>query len=159
MKLNRNWYSFILLLVFVLMVQYAFAEILPPTSTGSIIPPTPTISEAPSTASDIIATLVELVKNWKGLGVMGIISGFVVLLVEFAKATFLSSLWAKWGTLTQHAVVVTLAWISQILIGVTHGMPWLDSIIAGLVTGGGAIAIYEAVAGAIKGPPPATGLK
>ncbi len=153
MKLDRNWYSFILLFFFVLMVQYAFADILPPTSTGSVIPPT--ISEAPTTASDIIASLVDLVKNWKGMGVMGIISGIVVLLVEIAKATFLSSLWAKWGTLTQHAVVVSLAWISQILIGVTHGMPWLDSVIAGLVTGGGAIAIYEAVAGAIKGPPPA----
>lgn len=138
--MRRTYLDCFLLLIFCVCAQYSFAQA------------APTINMDPTTASDIINSLVALIKNWKGMGALAMVSGIVALLVQIAKATFLSSVWDKWGPLKQHAVVVTLAWASQILISISSGINWLDSLVAGLATGGGAIAIYEAISGALKAP-------
>lgn len=111
------------------------------------------VDEAPSQPSDVLTSIVNIVQNWKGMTAIGVISAFVVLLVQVAKVTFLESLWEKWGTTKKHAFIVCLGVISQILVQVVKGSNWTDALIGGLVTGGGAIAIYEGIAGVFKAPP------
>lgn len=92
---------------------------------------------------DPVASVLALLSNWKSsaplvLG-MGIVSLAVQVLKKFAPEF-------KY----KRFLVTALSCAYGVILGVSQGMPPLSVILAVLVTGGGAVAIYEAFKGVSK---------
>ena len=100
-------------------------------------------SEVHVQIKDVFEAISLLIKNSKGLSGIGIASAIVVILIQLLKTEMLGNLMNKLPPFWKRILIVLLGQISGILIGVNSGMGWVNSIIAGLLTSGGAIAIYE----------------
>lgn len=92
---------------------------------------------------DPIAALVDLIKNWKAITPIGLGIGVVTILVG-AIRKFAS------GFKYSRVAVAVLSAVYGILLAVTEGLGWGDGAIFALLTGGGAVAIYEAWKGTKK---------
>lgn len=102
-------------------------------------------SETQDPIITIFNSLVELIRNPKGLGVLGCISLSITIIISITKLDFMGNLFQKLNPYIQRALVVVLGQISGILIAVIGGVVWYEAIIAGLLSSGGAIAIYEVI--------------
>lgn len=101
--------------------------------------------------SDVFNDIAELVKNFKGLSGIGVSSALLAILLQFLKTDLAGGLLKNVNSNVIRIIVTVLGQVSGIIIGVAGGLGWLDSVIAGLLTSGGAVAIFEAVKPFFKG--------
>ncbi len=98
------------------------------------------------TLPDIVKSILDLVKNWKGNTAIAIISAISMVIIQCLKYAIKNFLQdpsketlANWSRF----FVVLLGVIVMILSSVAGGMSWIDSSIFALITSSGAIAIYQ----------------
>lgn len=100
-----------------------------------------TIPENP----DVAKILVELFTNWSGLGSLGAAMSIIVLVVQVLKWTVLDKWFEKTHPavkIIKQAIVYLLGMVYSVLFAVEGGTQALQATI-GLLTGGGAIALYN----------------
>jgi len=93
-----------------------------------------------------------LISNWKAMGGLAIGIAFVNIAIMVLKASWTDK-WFIWDTkapLVKRAIIIVLGQVAGIMLMIVSGMKWYAAVIAGLITAGGAIAIYEAVAPIFK---------
>jgi len=98
-------------------------------------------------ASDVspepTTTLLDLIKNWKEMTPLGIGMGLVSMLVQALKSDKLGGLFKNFKY--KRTLIVILGQIYAIGLMVVQGSSWISAIITGLISSGGAVAIYEAI--------------
>lgn len=97
---------------------------------------------------DPLTLLLNLIFTWKSAGPLALGMGIVVLATQVVKKLLPDF---------QHKrlVVTILSCAYGVVLGVSQGLGWLPTVVAVLVTGGGAVAIYEAFKGASQVVSPA----
>lgn len=85
-----------------------------------------------------LQALVDLITNWKALTPLGIGSAVIVIVVQLLKQFFPSSNVVR-------LVVVVLGVAYGVLTSLLNGMGIIEALVLGIITSGGAVAIYEAV--------------
>lgn len=93
---------------------------------------------------DPLTAIVELVKNYKGMSPLAIGMALVVLLMQILKMFFKDSFKYK------RLAVTILSVIYAGLLALTQGLGIGEMLVTVLLTGGGAVAIYEAIKGLKK---------
>lgn len=103
-------------------------------------------------SSDIGSVLLNLIMNWKTMGPLGIAIVVVNLIVSVMKSDSVGNIFKKLDPLLKGLLITVLGQIagilSQVVNGVAEGKSMgaaiASSILFGLVTSGGAVAIYQA---------------
>ncbi len=97
---------------------------------------------------DPLAALLALIANWKSSAPLALGMGVVALLTQVFKKFFPAFPYTR-------VVVTVLACAYGVLAGVVQGLPLLSVVVTVLISGGGAVAIYEAAKGvsAVVVPP------
>lgn len=145
-KFFRGMMGFFGILFFVIITLL----ILGPAHAQVVVPP---IQDSPPVPwTDIFNDAVEIIKNWKGVSVWISLAGILTMLTQVAKETVLDGLWAKWdqvdgGRKKKKIVIVVLGQLIGILMAIGKGLKWYEALIAGLLTSGGAVAIFHAFKG------------
>ena len=94
---------------------------------------------------DIFKSISSLISNFRGLSGIGIAAAILTILIQFLKTDITGNLMQKLPSTWRRILITILGQIGGIVIAANGGLGWVDSIIAGLLTSGGAVAIYEAL--------------
>jgi hypothetical protein len=92
---------------------------------------------------DPLAQLLLLVANWKAMGPLALGMGLVVLSVQILKRFAAGFKYSR-------VAVTMLSVLYGVLLSVQSGMSFMNACLAVVITGGGAVAIYEAWKGISK---------
>jgi len=100
----------------------------------------------PAETPDLGALILNLVTNYKTLGPIGIAMVSVNIVVAALKSDILGSVFKGFDPLLKGLIITALGQVAAILAYYinTPGASVVGSIVFGLVTSGGAVAIYEA---------------
>ena len=98
-------------------------------------------AEASVPEGDPLASLIALISNFKAMSPIAIGIGVVTIAVQALKAFVGESF--KYKRLS----VTVLGVVYGVLVSVSNGMGILEALVLGLLTSGGAVAIYEAIKG------------
>lgn len=130
-----------------------------PSSEGSVVAepspaPEPEASVEPVEAEVSLDQLVsagsDLVKDYKGMGKLGLAIALLNFIMMMLKNPLLGAWLTKRSSNMKKFSLLVLGQAMGILIAVEGGLAPLSAVIAGLVTSGGAMAIYEAYKKFIK---------
>lgn len=124
---------FIMVLFFVLIPFYIFAQ-----------------ESAPVPVEDIFKSISDLVKNYKGMKGIAIASSVLMVLIQVCKTEIMGRLISKANPFLNRVIITVCGQICGILMASNSGMSWLEAVITGLLTSGGAVAIYEAIKPLLK---------
>lgn len=98
-------------------------------------------AETPVPDGDPFTTLVMLIANLKSMGPIAIAMAVITILVQGGKA-FLGD------DFKYKRVAVTILGVAYgIFVSLNNGLGIVEALVLGLVTSGGAVAIYEAIKG------------
>lgn len=92
---------------------------------------------------DPLAELMLLIRDWKAMSPLALTIGIVILTVQMIKS------FAPGFKYTRLAVTICSV-IYGVLLSVQQGMSWQNALVVVVITGGGAVAIYEAWKGLSK---------
>lgn len=125
MKLIKNWMGGIMPFIFT-------ALILTPILSFADVPVVPD--------SDPLALVLQLIMQWKTMGPLA--GGMLVVMI-------LTQVIKKFAPEFKYKrlLVTALSCVYGVILGVSQGLPVLSVLVAVLVTGGGAVAIYNAFQG------------
>lgn len=118
--------KFLLVLAVLLMPVFAFAD-----------------GEATVPIGDFLMQLFNLVKDWKTLGTIGLVSAVLVLVVQATKTQYLGGLFDKLGPVGKRLLVLG---ISAVLVGLpvfVAGGSFVSGIAAILGSSAGAVFLNE----------------
>jgi hypothetical protein len=94
----------------------------------------------------VVQAIAELVTNYKALGTLGVISSVVFVLVELLKISVIKDLFkSESSKLVKRLVVTVLSTALTTTTLMLAGTGIVESLIASLLTSGGAMAIYESI--------------
>ena len=93
--------------------------------------------------SDVFNDIVELIRNWKGLGALAISASILSVIVQGFKTKLIGNPLDALRPGIKRLLIVLLGQVQAIILAIAGGMSWWESILAGLITSGGAMAIYE----------------
>jgi len=97
---------------------------------------------------DPLTALLDLIKNWQASTPLAIGMALVVFFVQVLKSFA--------GSFKYTRLAVTFFSVAYgVLLAVASGQGWLSAVIATVVVGGGAVAIYEAWKGVANAVTPA----
>lgn len=107
----------------------------------------PVLAIAQDLPADINAgkIFLDLVKNWKDLGGLGIGSSFVLLSVWFLKTEMAGEFFKKLKPGIKRLLILVLGQVYSLLFMLKSGVPLMEALMLGLVSSGGAVGIYEAL--------------
>lgn len=105
------------------------------------------LDETPVPFGTLLESVGELIKNWKGLSGIGLASSLLALVIQALKTELLGGLLNKAGPLgpnIRRLIIFVLGQISGIVLSFAGGkFSLVEAIITGLITQGGAVALYE----------------
>jgi hypothetical protein len=101
------------------------------------------VDDPPVPLSDFFNDIIELVRNWKGMGALAISSAILTLIVHGLRVVALGDLFDSLRPGIKRAAIIILGQVQGIVLAISGGMAWWEAILTGLLTSGGAIAIYE----------------
>ena len=136
------------------VILFAFAITLPLMVFGQAIPAPSELAvnanniiqpDTPVEYQDIFAIISHLARNWKSLGKLGILSFILMIIIAFLKTPLGLGIFYKIGDKWRMLLIVCLGQVAGIILMVTGGIGWGASIIAGLLTSGGALAIWQVI--------------
>jgi hypothetical protein len=94
--------------------------------------------------------ILNLIKNWKSLGVLGIASSSIVILITFLRSPLMGDWFGEQTAIIKRLVIVVLGQILSVLVMMIDGSVWYIAIIQGLFISGGAMLIWESIKPFIK---------
>jgi len=110
---------------------------------------------------DLIREFAALVWNFRTLGLLGILSAGIGLVMKILKHAWIDAKFDKLdpkkkslGRKIKQLLLVVLGVIAGIITSIVGGVPILEAIMVGLIASGGASAIYGAVKAFFPGPAP-----
>lgn len=124
-RFNLNKLFFVLLILPVVAFAQAVDESVPP--------------------SDVVNAIVDLVKNWKAWSALAVAAASITIIVQALKTDILGNLIDKMNPFMKRLLITALGQVAGIILMVANGKGWIDAVVAGLFTSGGAVAIYESL--------------
>lgn len=97
-----------------------------------------------ATTAELIEQLIHIITNWKAGGTLLGISMIIILLTNVLKSQATGFLFEKLGSKTKRIVIVVMGVLTSVITLKLAGTDWISAIVTGLITSGGAVAIYEA---------------
>jgi len=147
-----------LIIILAMLASPAFSQEATPSPTPAPEAPAtlsaePETSPAPTAApadeivplDEAVAATAALVKDYKGMGKLGGAVALLNLLIMLLKTQLLGGWFNKRSPMTKRAILVAAGQALGILLAIEGGMGPLSAVIGGLITSGGAMAIYESV--------------
>jgi len=105
------------------------------------------LDETPVPFGTVLESIGELIKNWKGLGGIGLASAILATIIQFLKTDLMGGFLDKagrFGPNIRRLIILVLGQVSGVILSLSSGkFSWVDAIVSGLITQGGAVAIYE----------------
>lgn len=102
------------------------------------------LGETPVPEGDPLQSLIGLISQWSTLSPIALGISVIVVLVQAAKAFLGESFKFK------RIIITGLGVAYGVGVSLQNGMPIFDALILGLLTSGGAVAIYEALKPLLK---------
>lgn len=131
-------------------VSTATSTALAPAEPGSN--PLPSTAVSTSTTIDDTASLdqvldatVTLVKTGKSMGSLALAVAVINLLILMMKTSYAGELFTKANPAIKRVILLALGQVAGILMAMAAGTGAMSAVIGGLVSSGGAVAIFEAV--------------
>lgn len=90
-----------------------------------------------------VGPLMEIVKNWKVLGLYGVMIAILNILIALLASPWAKGWFGSQSRMIRRAAIIILGQVEALLILVSSGVGWGEAIIAGLFVSGGAVAVYE----------------
>lgn len=92
---------------------------------------------------EVAKAAVDLFKDYKGMGKLGLAIALLNLFIMFLKTNMMNGWFQKRKPATQRLLLVVFGQALGILLAMEGGLsPW-SAVLGGLLTSGGAVAIYE----------------
>jgi hypothetical protein len=102
---------------------------------------------------DVIKSIVALVSNYKGMGGIAIAGAIIMIAVQVLKTTIISGLFkSEVSKLVRKIIVLILGTAGGVLALKLGGVGWIDALVAGVLSSGAAMSIYELIKKAFKKP-------
>lgn len=126
-----------------------------PTTPPALVQPDDT-----ATMDQVLDATVSLVQNGKSMGKLALAVAMVNLLIMLMKTSMMGNLFTKLNPIVKRLVILALGQAAGILMAMEAGTGPLAAVIGGLLSSGGAVAIFEmaqplwAKATASTTPPP-----
>jgi len=100
-----------------------------------------TTIEVPSV--DPAQAIVDLVTNWKEMSPLAIGASIILLLIQLLKSSLFGGFFKhlEW----KRFFITFLGVLYGVVYMVSTGSPWINAIVVGVISTGGAVAIYEAL--------------
>ena len=89
-------------------------------------------------------SLVDLVTNYKAMSPIALSIAIVLALTSFLKTDLVGGFFKNQSALIKRLIVTVLGQVAGVLTMISTGLVWHQAIIVGLISSGGAVAIYEA---------------
>lgn len=100
--------------------------------------------EAPTPADgDPIATISDLIKNWKKMSPVAIGAAIILILVQLLKHNIFGQFFHNIEF--KRSLITVLGVLYGVVYLVSVGTDWITALVVGLLSSGGAVAIYEAI--------------
>jgi hypothetical protein len=103
------------------------------------------IAETPVPIKDVFEMIAQLVNNWRSLSTLGLISSVIVLVMQILKTEIMGGLLLKASPFLKRLLITVFGQVAGVIVAVSGGLTWVEAIVTGLITSGGAVAIYEAI--------------
>ena len=88
--------------------------------------------------------LIALVSNYKAMSPIALSISIVLLLVSVLKTDLVGGFFKNQSSLVKRLIITVLGQVAGVLTMVSTGIVWHQAVIVGLISSGGAVAIYEA---------------
>jgi len=98
----------------------------------------------PST-TDIINAVSSLISNWKALGSIGIVAAIINVIVLILSSQWCKGWFGKKSPMIKRIIIVVLGQVAGVLTIIIGGAGWVDALVTGLISSGGAVALWEAL--------------
>lgn len=95
----------------------------------------------------VVDATVAVVKDGKSMGRLALSVALLNLLVMFLKTNLANTWFSKKSTNYKRAFLLVAGQVLGILLAIQSGLSPLSAVIGGLITSGGAVAIFESVKG------------
>jgi len=89
-------------------------------------------------------SLVDLVTNYKAMSPIALSIAVVLVLTSFLKTDLVGGFFKNQSALVKRLIITVLGQVSGVLTMISTGLVWHQAIIVGMISSGGAVAIYEA---------------
>lgn len=102
-------------------------------------------SAEPVGLEDVVSSIIELVKNYKGMSGIVLAGSVISIMIQLLKTSLLSSFFkSESSKLLKRLIVLVLGTLMSMVAMVAAGSGWLDAVLTGLISSGAAVSIYEA---------------
>lgn len=102
-------------------------------------------SSEPVSIEEVLKSIIELVKNYKGMGGIALAGSVIAVIIQLLKTSLLSSFFkSESSKLLKRLIVMVLGTAMSMIAMVGAGSGWIDAILTGLISSGAAVSIYEA---------------
>lgn len=88
--------------------------------------------------------LIKLVMNYKAMSPIALSIAIVMLLTTLLKTDLVGGFFKNQSSLVKRLIITVLGQVAGVLTMISTGIPFAQAIIVGLISSGGAVAIYEA---------------
>jgi hypothetical protein len=88
--------------------------------------------------------LITLVSNYKAMSPIALSIGIVMLLTTVLKTDLVGGFFKNQSALVKRLIITVLGQVAGVLTMISTGIPYTQAIIVGLISSGGAVAVYEA---------------
>jgi hypothetical protein len=89
-------------------------------------------------------SLVDLISNYKAMSPIALSIAIVLALTSFLKTDLVGGFFKNQSALIKRLIVTVLGQVAGVLTMISRGLVWHQAIIVGMISSGGAVAIYEA---------------
>lgn len=88
--------------------------------------------------------LIGLVSNYKAMSPIALSIAIVMLLTTILKTDLVGGFFKNQSALIKRLIITVLGQIAGVLTMISTGIVWHQAVIVGLISSGGAVAVYEA---------------
>lgn len=114
-------------------------------STAVLFVPAIALGQEPVSNEDVFKALLDLLAAWKSGGMLAVMSAVIMFLMQLLKSPILPDAWFSLRSKAwKRFILVVLGQGAGIVAALVTGGALLPAMFAGLVSSGGALAIYHA---------------
>lgn len=95
--------------------------------------------------AEVSKELLNLLLNFKTLGPLGIGASVIVILTQLLKGDFFGNIFKGLNSNVKRLIITVLGQVYGLIFMVQSGSSWGNAAIIGLLSSGGAVAIWEAI--------------
>lgn len=88
--------------------------------------------------------LISLVSNYKAMSPIALSVSIVLLLTTLLKTDLVGGFFKNQSAMIKRLIITVLGQVAGVLTMISTGIAWHQAVIVGLISSGGAVAVYEA---------------